>query len=90
MSLRGRVTAADVAIGAAFTLVAELEVWRKDITPTALALGAFLALGGSLTIRRAAPLAALVVGLGAMLVAVSGGVSLESPVSPLLFFVFVL
>jgi signal transduction histidine kinase len=90
MSLRGRVTVTDVAIGAAFIAASELEVWREDITPTALAAGAFALVGVAVVIRRAAPMLALVVGLGAFLAAVSGGVSLETPITPLLFFVLVL
>ncbi|HEY7178711.1 MAG TPA: histidine kinase [Gaiella sp.] len=90
MSLHGRVTATDVAIGAAFVVAAELEVWWKDLTPTWLAASAFVVLGVAVALRRAGPLLGLVVGLGALLAAVSGGVSLESPLTPLFFFVLVL
>jgi hypothetical protein len=90
MRLHGRVTATDLAIGAAFVAAAELEVWWKDLTPTWLAASAFVVLGAAVALRRAAPLLGLVIGLGALLAAVSGGVSLESPLTPLFFFVLVL
>jgi signal transduction histidine kinase len=90
MSLRGRVSATDVAVGVAFTAVSLLEVWREGISPALLAAAMFGVLGASLTIRRVAPLGALVMGLGAQLVAVLGGVSLEMAVTPLLFFALVL
>jgi signal transduction histidine kinase len=90
MSLRGRVSATDVAIGAALIATSELEVWRENITPTSLAVASFAVLGASVVIRRASPMAALVIGLGSQLVAVSGGVSLETAVTPLLFFALVL
>src|SRR5262245_66579262 len=90
MNLRGRVNATDVAIGAAFIAASELEVWREDITPRWLAVAGFFVLGLSVVIRRAAPMAALVIGLGSQLIAVLGGVSLQTAVAPLLFFVLVL
>ncbi len=90
MSVRGRISRPDLAIGVAMVVASWFEVWREEITPAWLAVAGFLVLGASVTIRRAWPLAALVFGLGSQLVAVSFGVSLETAVTPLLFFVLVL
>ena len=87
MSVRGRISRPDLAIGVAMVVASWFEVWREEITPAWLAVAGFLVLGASVTIRRAWPLAALVFGLGSQLVAVSFGVSLETAVTPLLFFV---
>src|SRR5215831_7559329 len=85
-----RISALDIAIAAAVTLALELEVWSEDLTPTIAALVCFAALGSSLLLRRVAPLAALVIGIAAMVTAVSFGVSMQQPVAPLLFYVLVL
>jgi signal transduction histidine kinase len=77
----------DLLIAAAFVASVEIEVWREDLTPTWLAAIAFGVMGTSLAWWRAAPVPTLVVGLSAQLVAAAGGVTMQSAVTPLLFFV---
>ncbi len=89
MSLRSRVTTLDIAMAAAFVAVIELEIWHEGLTPTWLAALGFGVMGASLVLWRAAPIAALTIGLGAQLVAVIGGVTIQTAITPLLFFVFV-
>ncbi len=87
MTLRPRVSIGDVAIAAAFVAAVEFEVWREGLTPQWLAAAGFGVMGASLVLWRAAPLATLVIGLSAQLVAVIGGVSIQTAITPLLFFV---
>src|SRR4051794_21995936 len=88
--LRGRIAPADVAIAAVVTAALELDAWGQHLTPHTASAPAFAILGVSLLFRRIAPLPVLVVGLTALLVGVVAGVSMEKPVTPLLFYVLVL
>lgn len=90
MSLRGRVGAGDVAIAAGFVAAVEFEIWNEGLEPRWLASIAFAVMGAALVLRRAAPHAALVIGFTSQLVAALGGVSLQTAVTPLIFFVLVL
>ncbi len=85
--MRDRISVGDLAIAAAFVAAVEFEVWREEIAPQWLAGAAFGVMGASLVAWRAAPLGTLVVGLTAQLVAVVGGVSIQTAITPLLFFV---
>jgi signal transduction histidine kinase len=85
-----RVGLLDVAIAVAFVVAIETEVWTEGLEPQILATCAFAVLGAAVALWRAAPLVALVVGLTAQLVAVTGGVTLQTPVTPLVFYVLVL
>jgi signal transduction histidine kinase len=90
MSLRRPIGALDVAIAVVVTVAMEIEVWTDGLHPAGAAAAAFAVLGGSLVLWRAAPLLSLVIGLSAILAAVAAGVSMRTPVSPLLFYVLVL
>src|SRR5256885_7274963 len=89
-ALRGRVAPADIAIAAAVTAALELDAWGQHIRPHTASAPAFAVVGASLLFRRNAPLPVLVVGLAALLVGVFAGVSMEKPVTPLLFYALVL
>jgi signal transduction histidine kinase len=89
-ALRGRIAPADIAIAAAVTAALELDAWGQHITPHTASAPAFAVVGASLLFRRIAPLPVLVVGLTALLVGVVAGVSMEKPVTPLLFYALVL
>jgi signal transduction histidine kinase len=90
MRLRRRIGRVDVAIAAVVTVAMEIEVWTDDLHPTGAAAIGFGVLGAALVLWRAAPLLALVIGLTAITAAVAAGVSMRTPVSPLLFYVLVL
>jgi signal transduction histidine kinase len=89
-SLLGRVRPLDIAIAVALVAALELEALTEDLGRTSVAVTAFAVLGVAVAFRRAAPLGALVVGLAALLAAVGAGMSMKTPVSPLLFYVLVL
>jgi signal transduction histidine kinase len=90
MRLRQQIGAIDVGIALVVTAAMEIEVWTDGLHPAGAAAVAFAVLGGSLVLWRAAPLLALVIGLIAIAAAVAAGVSMQTPVSPLLFYVLVL
>ena len=89
-TLLRRISVLDGVIAVAVTASFEVELWTEAIGPHGVATVAFAVMGGSLAFRRVAPLAVVVVGVTALLVAAAAGVSLEKPLSPLFFFVFAL
>ena len=49
MSVRGRISRPDLAIGVAMVVASWFEVWREEITPAWLAVAGFLVLGAAET-----------------------------------------
>ncbi|MGN6379775.1 MAG: sensor histidine kinase [Gaiellales bacterium] len=84
---RDRVTRADVALAAVVCVGMQVEVVAEDLSPQWVAASVLALQAALIAFRRAAPVLVLLVGLVGGLVMTIAGVSLHTPVSPIVFIV---
>jgi signal transduction histidine kinase len=80
----------DVAIAAAVMAAMEIEVFTEDLDPKGAAVAMFAVQGVALVFRRTAPIPALLAGLLAGVAGTAAGVSLHTPVTPVLFIILLM
>lgn len=76
--------ALDLLIVAAIATLAMVETGAEGLTPYAVSIPLGLVQAGALTWRRTAPLAALAVALAALILQTAAGVSIHTPVYPVI------
>jgi signal transduction histidine kinase len=83
MRLRPLPPRLDLLLGAAVGVLALVEIAADDLVPYAASVPLALVQAAAVASRRRAPLAAVVAGVGAMFAQTAAGVSLHTPVMPI-------